>query len=125
MKKYLFLLTAAAILSGCEHPEKLCAVYQGTLPAADAPGIKTTITFKPDMQFEQKSVYIDKKDGTFLDRGTYSLNGSLIETRTPNGESAYYRLEDNRIRRLDTDKKEISGELASHYILKKPGNCPQ
>ena len=113
MKKYLFLLTAAAILSGCEHPEKLCAVYQGTLPAADAPGIKTTITFKPDMQFEQKSVYIDKKDGTFLDRGT------------PNGESAYYRLEDNRIRRLDTDKKEISGELASHYILKKTGNCPQ
>lgn len=125
MKKYLFLLTAAAILSGCERPEKLCAVYQGTLPAADTPGIKTTITFKPDMQFEQKSVYIDKKDGTFLDRGTYSLNGSLIETRTPNGESAYYRLEDNRIRRLDTDKKEISGELASHYILKKTGNCPQ
>lgn len=40
MKKYLFLLTAAAILSGCEHPEKLCAVYQGTLPAADAPALK-------------------------------------------------------------------------------------
>ena len=35
------------------------------------------------------------------------------------GEEEYYKVEENRLRKLDRDKKEITGDLAGYYILKK------
>lgn len=44
MRKGL-ILTAGLWLAACTpKTESVCGVYQGTLPAADAPGIETTLT---------------------------------------------------------------------------------
>ena len=37
--------------------------YEGTLPAADCPGIKTVLTLKADSTYQFTSDYIDRKDG--------------------------------------------------------------
>ncbi len=34
-------------------------------------------------------------------------------------EVSYYKVEENRLRKLDADRNEITGALAEHYILKK------
>lgn len=44
IKELAILLLGAAVLWGCDNTnarvEEYCGVYEGTLPAADAPGIK-------------------------------------------------------------------------------------
>ena len=71
MRKGL-ILTAGLWLAACTpKTESVCGVYQGTLPAADAPGIETTLTFGEDNQVSQRLVYIGKKDGIFYRQGNF------------------------------------------------------
>jgi len=35
------------------------------------------------------------------------------------GETAYYKVEENKVRLLNADKQEITGALAENYILNK------
>ena len=74
--------------------------YKGVFPAADCPGIETTLTLNPDKTFTLHSVYIDR-DSSFDEKGTY------------------YKVEENKVRLLNDDKQEITGALAEHYILNK------
>ena len=72
--------------------------YKGVFPAADCPGIETTLTLNPDKTFTLHSVYIDR-DSSF--------------------DESYYKVEENKVRLLNDDKQEITGALAEHYILNK------
>ena len=92
--------------------------YVGTLPAADGPGIATTLTLGPDSTFALRSVYIDR-EATFIEKGTYTAGDSLITLRLKDGEKQYYKAEDHRLRRLDADKREVTGVLAGNYVLAK------
>ncbi len=91
--------------------------YTGTLPAADCPGIETELKLSDDGTFTLSENYIDR-DTSFYDKGTYTVRGNLL---TLNGmdEVSYYKVEENRLRKLDADRNEITGALAEHYILKK------
>lgn len=93
--------------------------YKGTFPAADCPGIKITLTLGKDSAFTQNSVYIDRKDGMFDEKGTYTVSGNLLTLQPGDGVPEYYRIEENRLRRLDKNKQDITGELADYYILRK------
>ena len=73
--------------------------YKGVFPAADCPGIETTLILNPDK--------------------TYTLKGNLLTLKEENGEISYYKVEENRVRLLTDDKQEITGALADHYILNK------
>lgn len=124
MKKYAFMTILALLLISCQQQDsKICARYQGTLPAADGPGIDTSLNFNPDHTFEAQFIYIDKKDGSFKTNGTYRIRGSIIET-TASGESpVYYKIEKHQLRQLDRHKKIINGSLGEYYLLKHTGQC--
>lgn len=92
--------------------------YKGTFPAADCPGIETTLTLNNDRTFTLDSKYIDRNQ-TFNESGKYTLKGNLLTLVSNDGEKEYYKVEENRLRKLDRDKKEITGDLAGYYILKK------
>ena len=83
--------------------------YEGTLPAADCEGIKTTLTVNSDSTYTLKSEYIGIKDGTFETSGVYKMpNDSLLELITPSsGEKTYYRIIDNEKVMLSDEKKEL------------------
>lgn len=55
IKELAILLLGAAVLWGCDNTnarvEEYCGVYEGTLPAADAPGIKNNNQFGPQSSF--------------------------------------------------------------------------
>lgn len=93
--------------------------YKGVFPAADCPGIETTLTLNADKTFALHQVYIDQKDGTFDEKGTYTVEEDLLTLQVEGGETSYYKVEENRLRLLDADKNEITGELAENYILNK------
>ena len=143
MKKKLFMFVCScALLTACGNSEKKSGeadaasieasdihnaetsldyegTYKSVFPAADCPGIETTLTLNADKTFALHQVYIDQKDGTFDEKGTYTVEGDLLTLQVEGGETSYYKVEENRLRLLDADKNEITGELAENYILNK------
>ena len=120
---HIAIIFSLALLSSCSADKEICGTYQGTLPAADGPGIATTITFGQDRSYIEELVYINKDDGTFIETGKYHIADNTIELTSAAGEKSYYKLENEQIRRLDMEQKPISGTLANYYILKQSKKC--
>lgn len=96
-------------------------IYEGTLPAADCPGIKTVLIINADKTYNLKSEYLEEKDGLFETSGVYNLlDGQVIELVTPSsGEKIYYKIIENGVMLSDSIGTVNQGELAEHYVLKK------
>lgn len=113
--------TAAAVpdMHNAENALDYRGTYRGTFPAADGPGIEVTLKLKPDGTYEQHLKYIDRKS-EFDAEGGYAVTENLL-TLTPSdgGVPEYYKVEENRLRRLDAEKQSVTGALADHYILTK------
>ena len=96
--------------------------YEGTLPAADCPGIKTVLTIKADSTYQLQQDYIDKKNGHDEASGVFKvLNGKvLMLVRPSSGEQTYSQVKDNNsIVMTDSLGVEPEGETAKLYVLKK------
>lgn len=96
--------------------------YEGTLPAADCPGIKTVLTIKADSTYLLQQDYIDKKNGHDEASGVFKvLDGKrLMLVRPSSGEQTYYKVKDNNsIVMTDSLGVEPEGETAKLYVLKK------
>lgn len=143
MKKFFILVCSCALLAACNNSAKTNksagadstsieatdihnaensldyeGTYKGVFPAADCPGIETTLTLNPDKTFSLHSVYIDR-DSSFDEKGTYTLKDNLLTLNEEGGELSYYKVGENHLRKLTMDKQEITGELADHYVLNK------
>ncbi|TYR37899.1 copper resistance protein NlpE [Sphingobacterium phlebotomi] len=93
--------------------------YEAVLPCADCPGIKTVLVLHEDETFQISSEYLER-DTKFEDEGTFEWqnNGSIVHLK---GKDTDVKLKvgENRLFQLDQEGKEITGELAEHYIYKK------
>jgi len=96
--------------------------YKGILPCADCEGIKTEIELNSDKTYEIKETYLGKGDGKpFESKGSFqfdSKNSSIIELDKA-GDSRKYFVAEGYLKALDMDGKEITGDLADKYQLKK------
>lgn len=93
--------------------------YKGTLPAADCPGIVTTLTLSADGRYALHMEYLER-DVAFDEQGVFEVEGNLLVlTPDDGGQGGCYKVEENRLRMLDGDRKPITGELADHYVLQK------
>ena len=100
----------------------VAGTYEGTLPAADCPGIKTVLTINADSTYQLKQDYIDKKDGHDEASGIFKvLDGKvLMLVRPSTGEQTFYKVKDaNSIIMTDSIGVEPEGETAKLYVLKK------
>lgn len=145
MKKNVLILAAAFALVACggNAPKKKAAAetqtttaaapdmhtaetsldylgtYEGTLPAADCPGIQTTLTLDPDGTYTLHMKYIDR-DAEFDEKGVFSVKENLLTlTQLDDGSEEYYKVEENRLRMLDAEKQPVTGALAENYVLQK------
>ena len=145
MKKNVLILAAALALVACggHAPKKKAAAetqtttaaapdmhtaetsldylgtYEGTLPAADCPGIQTTLTLDPDGTYTLHMKYIDR-DAEFDEKGVFSVKENLLTlTQLDDGSEEYYKVEENRLRMLDAEKQPVTGALAENYVLQK------
>lgn len=143
MKKSILLVMMIAVLSACGNNKKAestsaevtetsqapdmhtaansldyYGIYKGTLPAADCPGIETTITINPDSTITVHGAYLER-NSSYDDKGTYTLDGSILTMKQEDGSTTYYKVEEGQIRMLNADKQPVTGDLAPYYILKK------
>ena len=109
---------AAPDMHNAETSLDYLGVYKGTLPAADCPGIETTLTLAPDGSYALHLKYIDR-DSEFDEKGAYKVKGNLLTLTPMDGQLEYYKVEENQVRKLDADKQPVTGALAENYVLKK------
>lgn len=93
--------------------------YEGTLPCADCSGIHVIITLKSDDTYEKSEQYLEKGDpikvtGQF----TWTPDGGSIIIQEKDRETKY-RVGEGIMKMLDMQGKEVQGELAEFYDLKK------
>lgn len=102
--------------------ESLVGTYEGTLPAADCPGIKTVLTLNADSTYQYSADYLERKDGHDEASGVFKvLANNVVEiTRPSSGETSYYKVKDaNSIIMTDSLGNEPEGEMAKLYVLTK------
>ena len=100
----------------------VAGTYEGTLPAADCPGIKTVLTINADSTYQLQQDYIDRKDGHDEASGVlHVLDGRLLMLERPSsGERSYYKVkDDSHLVMTDSLGNEPEGETAKFYILEK------
>lgn len=92
-------------------------IYEGTLPAADCPGIRVVLSLNSDSTFMAKQVYIDRD--SFMVEGTLAWENELLTAIDDRQDTTFYRLEKGQLRQLDRQGEPVVGELAEMYVLKK------
>lgn len=93
--------------------------YTGRIPSASGEGILVSVTLA-DSTYVKKMEYVNKKDATFEEKGTYTWNtaGNTITLQKSEAPNQYF-VGENTLSQLDMDGNTITGELADMYILKK------
>lgn len=92
-------------------------VYEGTLPAADCPGIRVTLTLLPDNHFTRVDSFLERN--SYASEGIYSLlNDSIIKTIVDK-DTTLFRIEENSLRQLDHEGNPFTGIIAPRFVLKK------
>ncbi|MCW1963759.1 copper resistance protein NlpE [Chryseobacterium viscerum] len=93
--------------------------YEATIPCADCPGIKTSLTLSNDKTFTISEEYLDRNSKN-QDKGSFAWDatGSMI---TLKGKTANYKYKvgENMLIQLDLEGKEIDGPNKDLYIFKK------
>lgn len=105
-------------VSSALEPASEYTKYEGTLPAADAAGIKTTLILFENGRFALDETYIGR-DTSFTQVGTYTRQGDIITLQAEEDTPRYYQLGSDTATLLDQDKKPVQGELAPYYTLKQ------
>ena len=102
--------------------DSIAGTYEGTLPAADCPGIKTVLTLNADSTYQYSANYIERKDGHDEASGIFKMlaNGVVEITRPSSGEKSYYKVKDAQsLIMTDSLGTEPEGAMAKHYVLTK------
>lgn len=94
-------------------------VYEGIIPCADCPGIKTTVELKDNEQFKYSAEYVERKT-TLVDSGKimWHENGSVVHLHGKDID-VKYKVGENRLFQLDSEGKPIDGPNAKSYNLQK------
>lgn len=79
-------------------------LYEGVLPCADCPGIKTRLTLNRDGSYERSSAYLDRQAEPQVVRGRFEWNpaGSAISLDTKGGAQRF-AVGEGRLMLLDPD----------------------
>ena len=89
----------------------------------DCPGIEIELTLHNDNTYTMNSSYMDRSEEPIQQTGNYTVKGNLLTLRAKVGiglpAPEYYKVEENRLRRLNAKKQPITGELADQYVLTK------
>ncbi|RAJ23095.1 copper resistance protein NlpE [Pedobacter cryoconitis] len=96
--------------------------YKGIVPCADCEGIETTLVLGKELTYALRTKYLGKSDAkVFEEKGKFSWdkNGRIITLEGIKDAPNKYFVGENKIIQLDMNGKEITGEQADLYILKK------
>jgi hypothetical protein len=115
---FIIILSFTTIISfGCSK-SKLNGTYEGTLPAADGPGLQTLITFNSDGTFYMKETFLESDVEPRISNGKWVLNKDII-TFTVGDYQFEYKLISEKEIRWAPGGKEITGTNLNWSLFKK------
>ena len=123
MKKILLILLIAVvsltaiISSGCKKSE-LGGTYEGTLPCADCPGLKTLMTINTDSTFHMEETYLERSESPIITEGTWSLDKDVITFTTGDYKFEYKVISEKEIK-WAPNGQEITDTDLNWSLLKK------
>lgn len=95
--------------------------WEGTLPCADCEGITYYLTFQKDKTFRESSEYRGKNAPPVIENGTWMVNQDSVVQLTKTSGNRYLVLEKGNLVLLDLQGQRVTSELASKYVLTRPG----
>ncbi|WP_372474583.1 copper resistance protein NlpE [Capnocytophaga sp. ARDL2] len=91
--------------------------YEGTVPCASCPGIKTEVKLNADNTYEIDEEYLEQTENSKKEsKGEIVWSDDKVIVTL--GE-VKYKIGENKITMLDADGKEAEGENAAAYVLVK------
>jgi uncharacterized membrane protein/heat shock protein HslJ len=98
--------------------ESVTGTYLGMLPCADCEKISYRLQLKPDGSYRSRMTYIGKSDRAFDESGRFTLRQDGIVALDKKDEGMkYFKKHPQGLLMLDIHGQEITGTLASDYIL--------
>ncbi|MCD7938011.1 MAG: copper resistance protein NlpE, partial [Tannerellaceae bacterium] len=94
-------------------------VYEGVLPPVEGSAVDVLLTIRQDNTFHERLEYIDRNNDIENREGHYAIEQDVLALYPEKGDTEYYKVEDNRLRKLDKDAKPIAGLLEDRYVLTK------
>jgi uncharacterized lipoprotein NlpE involved in copper resistance len=130
---FIFLLVTALIISGfgaClsyqeSHNSKnsldWAGVYTGTIPSASGTGINVRLMLNRDQSFALRYEYLDRPSNAYNWTGSFQWDdkGNTVILNINDEVPPYYKVAENKLIQLDMKGKQITGNLADNYVLKK------
>ena len=106
-----------ADMHGSQNSVNWAGSYEGVLPCADCPGIKTRLTLKPDARYELSTQYLDRQPDPTVVTGKFFWNagGNVI---TLEGSGQRYAVGEGRL--LSLGRNEVPDwSRAQNQVLKR------
>ncbi|MDQ8034816.1 MAG: copper resistance protein NlpE, partial [Bordetella sp.] len=93
-------------------------MYEGTLPCADCPGIRTRLTLMQDNTYQLQTQYLDRQAApqTVQGRFIWMQDGVTIQLDAA-GSNQRYLVGEQRLTLLYQDGSLPTGTMAQHYVL--------
>jgi uncharacterized lipoprotein NlpE involved in copper resistance len=114
----IILISFTAIVSFSCSKSKLSGTYEGTLPCADCPGLKTLITFNSDGTFHMEETYLERDNSPTITNGKWVLDGNIITLTAVDNKFEYKLISEKEIR-WAPNGQEITGTNLNWSLLKK------
>jgi copper homeostasis protein (lipoprotein) len=95
-------------------------VYTGTIPSASGTGINVRLRLNADQTYTLSYDYIDRPNSQFECTGSFKWDKKestvILDVKDI---PSYYKVIENALIQLDMKGKQIKGNLADDYVLKK------
>lgn len=147
MKHLSIVFVLIAMLSACAHEKEVtpskpavaspvdshtsrnsldwAGVYEGVLPCADCPGIKTRLTLGSDGTFERQTQYLDRETvpRTVLGKFTWHTSGNAISLDA-NGSGQQYAVGEGRLILLNRDGTRPDPQASNRVLTRVAKQVP-
>jgi uncharacterized lipoprotein NlpE involved in copper resistance len=94
-------------------------IYYGVTPAADCPGIVVVAIFNSSGFYKITHQYIDRDVAVITYTGNFEWDGKAGTLTLDDKSLPSYKVKKDSLVQLDMEGKEITGQLAGNYILRK------
>lgn len=99
------------------HSLDWAGAYEGVLPCADCPGIRTRLTLGSDGAFERRTLYLDRQVAPSIARGQFTWQaGGAVIALDANGGGQRYAVEEGRLIALNRDGTRPQPQEASRVL---------
>lgn len=119
--KFIALALAIVAVESCKSGNSKAdyyGTYHAIMPAADCPGISTTIILDSNGSYAIEREYLERMYA-YREKGKYTVSEDRLTLISEENDTTCLRMTDGLLLWLDRQGNEISGDLADGYRLRR------